>query len=427
MTTFGTAVVIIVAIVAALIVTNLVWGRKVRDWWEKKFNTKKNTTALELEESQQNNNKALYWFASAAVLLGMVLILLVLWISGGTANIAVTIPSFLFEPVEVKWSLIIVFVLAITALKSYKQVEPDEQAALVFLGRALFNVPSGPMLAWWILAKLVFTPKQRLQREFPTDTENIWRGETAAMPMDGRWVEPYRVPTGGKDELKKGDSPLDRRLTVDVSFFIAWRIIDPRRFIRVVGLTQDENGTWVADVEEGFRQLQDTAKRVLLNEFGKRSPRRIVEGQADIALALATALNDLIETGEHWGATLDEVALSSLDLSKRINQALADVPKALFDAQAAIATGQGKAQVIFLTGKQEAAVKKLMLRAEAEGYAKFAADLKVPEEDVIAFMNARLAEAALGKAGENGKIVIVGGGQGVNNILGLVEGLKGAA
>lgn len=357
-----------------------------------------------------------------------------------------TIPSF-FHPIEVKVSMLVWVVLFFVVLNSYMQVEPDEIGSLVFLGKALYNLSSGPHIVWVAFAKVIFGPRNRLQDEFPADSKYIYYGDGDT--PEGK-VDPFRITTGGKAKLEEGDDPLESRLTLNTSFFTAFRISDMTQFIKVIGYKEvfkgdekrKENGKekentestkgkprLYADIGEAFRQLQDTAKRVLNQEFASRTPRLIIEEQAQIAELLSRKLDNLVKTPEDgqeaWGIDLEEVALTNIGLSHPLNQALRDIPKALLEAQKAITAGGAEARVLFLKGEQESMVKKLMLRAEAEGIASIAKRLKITDTKALsALLNAKFTESALGSVGENGKLVIVGGGGGVQNLLGLLEANK---
>lgn len=389
-------------------------------------------------DNQERRNFRLYWKISGVLVLIVLARLLMLYLFDSTDSIV--IPSMFGDDVEIRKTYLYLGLLIGYGILSYVEVQADQTAVLLFLGRSLFNLGPGPFLAWYILCKMVYGPITRRQREFPADSEKVWRGNTETMPTDGSFVEPYRVTTGGanQDEVK---SPLDGRLTVDITFFAAFVISNMRKFVRAIGITHNppeeladkdrlfvlrsvREGALIADVDEAFRQLQDRGKQVLNGEFAKRSPKEILEQQMDIAEILANELNTLISKND-WGVDLQEVALSSIDLGKRINEALADLAKAGYDKQATILAGEADARVIFVTGEQEALVRKLKLEAEATGYKALATELNVSQDDMIAFINARLVTEAIGKVGENqeGKLVIVGGGGGASNVINSILGL----
>lgn len=347
----------------------------------------------------------------------------------GDNEILFTIPSF-FQPVEVKQNMLIWIVLVYFVVKSYQQIEPNEGGSLVFLGKALYNLESGPHIVWKYVAMVVFGLRTRQQREFPAESEKIFYGDVKDMPED--MVEPFRITTGGKAKLEEGDDPLKCRLTLNVSYFTAFRISDMTQFCKVIGFGPvEENGKSreVVDLEEAFRQLEDTAKRVLNQEFARRTPEEIIAEQGKIATTLSRQLDKLVrkpnKSQEEWGIDLQEVALTNIGLSHSLNKALTDIPMALYEAQKAITAGAAAAKVYFLTAQQETIVKKLMLTAEAEGLEAIARKLKITDKSALsALVNAKFTETALGKVGENGKLVIVGGSGGVQNLLGLLEANK---
>lgn len=376
------------------------------------------------------NKKRYFAFSIAMVVMVAVLFASTFFAEG---VVLFTIPSF-FKPIEVTYTTLILLVVILAMVLSYKQVEPDEVGVLVFLGKPLFNIGSGPFLVWVIFSKLVYGPRKRLQEEFPADHSLVHYGEGEA-PV-GK-VEPFRITTGGKAKLEEGDDPLEARLTLDVSFFTALRICDLSQFIKVIGFDKflvKNKYIWYADEQEAFRQLQDTAKRFLNEEFAKRTPNKIIKDQGKIASKLASVLEGKVKDRagkndgeEPWGVDLQEVALTHVGLSHDLNKAMRDVPQALFEAQKAITAGTAEAKVFFLNGEQAAKVTKLKLVAEAEGLDHIAKKLGITDEKALnALINAKFTESALGAVGEGGgKLVIVGGSGGVQNLLGLLEANKG--
>jgi regulator of protease activity HflC (stomatin/prohibitin superfamily) len=381
------------------------------------------------DEYKQNNVKKLYLYASALIV-GTLIVLVVYLFQANSAETLFTAPSLFANEVQVTYGVFKWFLLLFTVLYLWRTLVtlyPDEQAVILLFGRQLFGIGSGLFPVWAGFCNLVYGPTKRQQREFPADFANIWHGSTETTPP-GK-VEPFRITTGGKDNLSENDSPLDGRLTLNVAFFAAFRVVNMPLIVKVLGITDqmDVNnmptGRLTVDIEEGFRQIQDTAKRVLNALFGTQSPRWIIENQTAIA-------EELVRRGEYrWGVDLEEVALSLVGLSHTLNTALASVPTAIKDAQASVAKGQGDARVLFLKGEQEANVRRLKLEADAIGIESLAEKLglKGDTDALTALINAKLAESGLDKIGQTGgKIVLVGGGSGaVQNILGLVEGLKG--
>lgn len=407
-------------------------------WFEgRRGSTRHGPQNAEEDRIRQIKIKKVYLYVSAFVFVVLMLQGFYLF-QVDPKNIIFTIPSALAIEVAVtygifKW-IFLVFV-ALYLWRTFVTLYPDEQAALLLFGRELFSVSSGLFPVWLGFCNLVYGPKKRQQREFPADFDKIWHGSTDTVP-EGK-VEPFRITTGGKDNLEESDGPLEGRLTLNVAFFAAFRVVNMPLVVGVLGITDEKDmdgistGRLTVDIEEGFRQIQDTAKRVLNALFGTKTPKWIIEHQDEVATILATKLDELVRFGEYrWGVDLEEVALSLVGLSHTLNTALSSVPTARFEAQAFVTKGQSEARVVFLKGEQAAIVHRLQLEADAIGLEALANRLGLQNNipALTALVNAKLAETGLQAIGEGGgKIVLVGGGGAgaVQNILGLVEGLRG--
>ena len=392
----------------------------------------------EKDLEEQATIKELYWIVSGA-LIGLTAISVAWFVYGAwTADVAgvlFTIPSLFFEPVVIGsreaytiGSLLIVVLFVWYLIQSYVEIEPDEQATLLIFGWPAFNLHAQPWLVFKPFCKLVYGPNTRRQAEYPADSSRIWHGKTEDLlklrenePEYG-WVEAYRVTTGGKDELKEGDSPLDARQTVEVAFVLAWKVANLRRAIRVLGTTAEldketgePTGREYLNIEEGFRQLQDTTRRSLNAMFGQKTPREILGDQNKINEELIEKLDGVVLTNETWwGIDVLEVALTMIGFSHDFNKAMKDAPQARFEAAKirtiAKATGFEKAQEI---EQQLRAFQKALDKSENPAF-------------TLAFIQARLAEQGLKAVTDgDGKLVLIGGGTGgvMQNAFGLVEGL----
>ena len=138
---------------------------------------------------------------------------------------------------EWNWGLAVALTAVIYTAVSLHQVGPTELGARIFLGRPIDQVSSGFILVPFGFFKLIKETRLIIQKEFPDNPENIYRGE--GLPPAGKY-HPIRIPFGKpekkdtatgspKDVLEK--DPLDMRLIEEVVPIVRFRISDYIAFL----------------------------------------------------------------------------------------------------------------------------------------------------------------------------------------------------
>lgn len=386
----------------------------------------------------QKRYKSWYWWVVALVVLLLGALTLVLLVVGIFApkETLIKVPSLFTDEVGIGYSHVYLALAAISALLTYRFIRGRfeiiasyEQATLLAFGRAIFNLSGEPIV---VLPFCTIAygpgPKARLQEEFPADHKYLWMGKTDAPDRPDGMVDPYFITTGGKDRIDdpEKDSVLELRQNVRVAYTVAIVVSNLRRAVNVISVKKEigadgkPTGRLVLDVDEIFRQLQDTSKGTVNNLFGTHTPEWIVGHQDEIQGEVVTALDKKVKNGEvRWGVDVQESRLTLIGFSHDFNIAMKNVPQALYELSKTKREVEGRAYDV-----------QKNLEAQAEGLKKLVAALNEADDPdlLVRYTNAKLAEAGLGLVatkGKDGKFVLIGGGAGgaMSNAFGLVEGL----
>ena len=336
-----------------------------------------------------------WWKSTSAYILYAFLFLYALLVLIGYQNT---------ETEGVGWGLIALVASICHLIASIKTVGEQEIGVLIFLGKILGPLNSGPVFAPFPVRIRVF-PKNTIQLEFGTrklDEEkkaaerdvSIIYGE--AFRVTFATVESADLP----DEVKKKyiNDPLARRLTFDPHVVIRFKIKDAVVFLLEIG-----------DITEAVEQIREAAKGAVQAYAGKNTAAQMVENIDDVNTLLTKRVEILIgekptDTGEQlpwWGIDFKSASIISSGLPKRVNEAMADRGKAAFAAESAVATAEGEQQKREKEGAGTAKARELLLLAEAIGTKALAEVVKTEEGKLIIRLQ------ALERAIRDGKVTIL--------------------
>lgn len=328
------------------------------------------------------------------------------WVASGYVIVLLLGIFSWFYPLEgINLAEVLLGFVPLYSAASVQIVREDETGALIFLGRPIRQVHSGPVFAPLGFAKVRRETQLVRQREFPGDPEFIHYEDT---PVPSGKVRPWHVTTGAAPAGSTPTDPLDDRMTLRVAVFVS--------------LQMKSNGiidfiTNIGSYEEAFRRIQDTITPVVQQQFAIRTPARILEEFDQINRDhLRPAVETLIGT---WGVNIVELSLKPPDIGRTVSEALRSVPTARLEKQASIAASEAKAQEIFLTGQRVADVRELFLKGEANGFKEIATALGLGNDPRVAMeiLQTQAARDALSKAGN---VTVIGSG-GVASLLGLIQ------
>ena len=233
-------------------------------------------------------------------------------------------------------------------LLSFNTVRETEIAILIILGKPLCKVKSGLCVVPLGICWLDRYSKQSREVDWPANRKDIWRGE-GDIP-DGK-VPPFRVVTGDKnkeEERQTDPESLDVRMVLEPSGQVLYSIEENDeeeegkegviQFLEVVG-----------SFEKADQRMIETILATVKEEYGIRTPAKIVQDAMTIDKEISIALKKLVGAGEHgraWGVKIDKVVTSENGLPRRVSESLADVGKSLSDRRTLANLGRGQGEAI---------------------------------------------------------------------------------
>lgn len=280
----------------------------------------------------------------------------IIWVAGVFSLVLAT-----SEPIEYTLGFLILYTVA-----SLSSVGPTELGAILIFGKPVQEVGSGLQLVPIFFCTLVKETRLVVQDQFPGDPEKVDKTDSD-ITAPGK-VSPIRVTCGASGGT---DDPIDIRMTVEVSLLSRYRI-EKGQFLTFL--------TTIGSTEEARRQIRDTVEAVLKSEFAKKSPKEILADYANINLILRTAVETLTNS---WGIKVEDVQIVDIDLGKKVNQSLRDVPAALLQKKVTLTNAEAEMQKRIKEGKGSAEAQKLFLQAQAVGYKKIANELGITEGALI--------------------------------------------
>jgi regulator of protease activity HflC (stomatin/prohibitin superfamily) len=233
--------------------------------------------------------------------------------------------------------------------------------------------------------------------ELPASPEKIYRGE-GDVP-DGMYA-PIRIKFGqplpsDPDDLK--DDPYHFAMVTEVVPVVRWKITDPIIFIQTMG------------TEENCREiLTDKTIAIFGDELSKMTPAKALLELHDISQTLENLLR--AET-LNCGFDIIDAYLKPFSFSKKLNEAVLEVPKAERLARATVikakadrvriseeGIGKAEEEKAMLAAKAigDAQIREALLKAEAIGLKALSEIAKTPEGQIVLWI--KTLETALSKA-----------------------------
>lgn len=257
----------------------------------------------------------------------------------------------------------------------------------------LFYVPLG-------IAHLIVLPYTTIEDQYPDDPEKIWKGDQDKTPVG--MVPPIRLTSSGSEETTK--DPLERRLTLEISFVNRFKIIDPIVFRKTIGT-----------LEEFRRQVRDIVVRTGGQQIAKRSPKDVLEKWEEID----TELNGIVEkTAKDWGVITQNVYMGDIDPSKRVNTAMAEATEALYLRKKKETDAEAQKFVDERKGMGEGAAEKAILDGRTAGLAEMKDKLGLEPGLVLS------AETARAITNNPGQKTVITGVKGFADLIGIATGIS---
>lgn len=337
------------------------------------------------------------------------------------------------------WGWTIISVQSLHFILSFKIVGPTELGAVLLFGRPLYQVQSGLVFVPFIVCQLTKETSLVIKERFPAEPELVDKSGDDTKPVKPGFVKPIRVATASRDMLKEfkeriegyEDNPLNDMMTLEPSVIVRFQI---RKDNFISFLTN------IGSVEHAVSQMRDMVDSVLNIEFSKRTPALIIVDKEEINKELKKRIGIIVgeianpddpnsfNPEECWGINVIDVQLADVDLSKKINRSLRDVPDSKLRYQASIKDAEAKKKARELEGEGEnkfetekgtgvANAKLAFLKAEAEGLEEIAKVAKT-EEGKLAVV-AKATEQGL--KGSHYSIIPDGAG---SIVAGIMETLK---
>ena len=381
----------------------------------------------ETDKSLYPQNPRVYWFMVVGLYISVQVVLgLYGWFSLTATVIPVGIP--------VNVGVVVLLLQAFHFANSIRSIEVNDLAGFSLLGRPLYVPKSGPYIVPLGILKLIKADRNYKDVRFPGPADKIFRvgedvqktrEEGGDMPPEGKGqVRPIFVTTGeprltDNDKKKLKDSgdinPLDRQLSVEISYFVRYRPSKDYggifRIARNLSAKTEEIDKQIKDLiqEQSWRDMQSVLTR--------HTPATIIENRDLVnevfRLKLRLAVMRLGIDIDEKGSGLDD-----LNPSRETNKAQATVAREQFNKLAAITKAEAEGESFALVGAGKGRAEQSRLEGLAKGYKKIKDDLGIDGEDVIA---SETAKASLDKA----KAFVVGT-SGVKELFGLVAAGKEA-
>jgi hypothetical protein len=341
---------------------------------------------------------------------------------------------------EFKWWIATLFVGSVYTIASWRfwdPIQPDQNAALVLLGRPVSNSGPGAPFAPLGLVQVVKVNANVLQREFPAEPENIFRGE---MKSEEKLPEGMKPPVRvqfrdsiteadarklfgpdftvkdpeGNDISFVADVPddgLSQRVTAEPYPVVRIAIDNPAQYLRTIG-----------SEEEAFKQLEDELFNVITNFYTRMSVAQALANLRWMGVHLFIAAERRVGArGDEirpWGVSIQAAFIKVIHTSKGINVAISERAQAPFQKQATIVTAEGEREKRIKEGEGAAQaardLEQLTLIGRAEGYKVIG---KATRTESGATAQSAETARALGAAGNT----IVVGTDGVKELIGIAK------
>ncbi len=313
------------------------------------------------------------------------------------------------------WTTLLLFYIVHLGL-SLKSIGVDEQAMLLFFGRFVGFLGSGPAYVPFGLFQVIRAPKGIIEKDLPADPRKIWHGDETK--TDGKVPKGYFPATrvtfapkpeddvtleslGKRNTIPEDDAYL-QRTTASVEASYGWIIKDLRKFVEKFGLD--------TPIVQAQRQMDDAATGSYNSIFSSITAAEAIPKTTEVAGIVKETLSTI---SEEWGIEVSYFNIKPLKFSHDTNKSVSEVAESLQKKKTMINLSEGKKTELTNVGKGAAAAEKAMLTARAAGNKKLAETANTPEGRFA--MAAQVAQ----KATEGARLIIVPD----NNLFGAAAGV----
>lgn len=298
------------------------------------------------------------------------------------------------------WGWAIFFAQISLTLLSIGIVGVGEQGAIVFLGRPVKNVKSGPVLVPWPLCWIRKETVNLINEEIPDDPEKIYRGDEPTAPKG--YYLPIRVTFAAPENSDPKD-PLNARLTLEVPAFFSYLIYDVGQFVQTIG-----------SQEKVKKQAQDIVAGLVAEEFTKITPKKAFADLGKYSRMFRNRLEKIVKEQE-WGIKIINAMIKQPQGTHELNRKISGAVEAGFQKQADITAGEGEREKRRLLGEGDGLAEKAVLDGRTAGLKKMKDELNISAEVII---GAETARAITSNPGQ--KTVIV---EGFKDLIGVATGI----
>lgn len=299
--------------------------------------------------------------------------------------------------IEWNWGWAIFFAQILYTIFSFRTVGPTELGAILFFGKPIKVVSSGLVFVPLGVCQLAKETRLTIQDELPGDPEKIYRGDG---PAPAGMFPPIRIPFANKP---KGEDPLYRRVTAEVIPVIRYRISDYILFLTTIG-----------SIEAAKKQMEDSTIALCMRELTKIPVAEALIGLQEFNQKLQETIENLVHP---WGVEVRTAQIKLINFHHDLNQAIANVPEAEFEAKVLAKKAEGEKRKRQLEGEGNGLAEQAILSGRTAGFEEMAKKLKIKSELVL---NAETARAITSNPGQ--KTIIVGP-QGFADIVGIATAI----
>jgi regulator of protease activity HflC (stomatin/prohibitin superfamily) len=283
---------------------------------------------------------------------------------------------------------------------SINVVSEKERALLIFWGRILKTLESGPHFVLWPFQRITRITKNAIKVDFGTlDDEDATRlSESDASQSWFVMKEPIRINWGDissyvglSDEERKQyeNDPFAKRLTTDPHIYFVFRVCNLKNLIEEAG-----------GLTEARDRIKDTCVTALSEEAGKTFVAKAIREVNTLSNKLRAKVEILVgapgltppSPNRSWGVDVLEVRIKDLGTPHRTNEAVADrsatVARAAGEASATLLRAASEKVRLTQEGEGRAAAAKIEGKAAASAIQARAKAMSKPGGEVIAKLDA---------------------------------------
>lgn len=283
---------------------------------------------------------------------------------------------------------------AYVATSIYVVQENEVGGIWVFQQRA-WSVGPGIYLVPRFVAELNKLPTSSQQDQIPSEPELISK-RPDDQGLDEHQFHPIRVTTAMDPAQDFNDDPLTKRLTLEVTLSIVWRVRAKADFFEM--WERIPGNTWEAMRTRVLKQLRDTGETQIVEKVSRRTTAALLQHFAEVNDEIKVELQAAVD---RWGIEIESCELQSPDIPKEVNVALAGIAAAHANAVATVTTAQAgsRAEVQRATGEAEgrerlAEARRAEIQAEGKGMKEAAAELGISGAD---YYRGHVAKGTLGE------------------------------